>query len=271
MLSPKVTIIVLNWNGNEVVINCLKSLAKIKTENVDILLVDNNSTDGSKEKIQKLYPNINLLALNKNYGYAGGNNKGVQSISDAKPEYICFLNNDTVVRSNFIDHLLIAVEKYGKNKIYGPKIFFMDNPNIIWYNGGNVELERGIINHEGIGVEDSETISENKITNYITGCCLFLHWDLFIQLNGFDTRFNMYGEDVDLCLRAKYNGVGCNVVSDSVIFHEVSSSLGGRYSLRKQIKKMKAIRLLAGIHCPQKSKNIIMLKMLVNSIKNIIN
>ena len=269
MLSPHVVIIVLNWNGINFVIDCLKSLKKIHSQSVEILVVDNNSTDGSRESIKKNFPEFNILVLDKNYGYARGNNKGFESLKKNPPEFVCFLNNDTIVEKDFLVHILNAVKKYGNKYIYGPKILFLDKPEKIWYNGGIVDLEKGIIKHNNIGFIDSEKKSEIKKTDYITGCCLFLHWEKLCLLNGFDEGFKMYGEDVDLCLRASKIDIGCRVVPNSVIYHAVSSSLGGRYSIRKQLKKMKAIYLLINTHAPHKSKLIILLKTIFNDLKNI--
>lgn len=95
MCVPKVSIIILNWNGGEIVCKCIESVLKTDYPDFEVILVDNGSTDGSIEKVSKLFekqPRLHILRLKKNTGFAMGNNIGALI---AKGKYICFLNNDT--------------------------------------------------------------------------------------------------------------------------------------------------------------------------------
>jgi len=106
MEKPSVTVIVLNWNGKELTIECLKSLQQVNYSNFNILVVDNGSTDGSVELLKEKFPEVSILVLEKNLGYAGGNNRGFDSLKPDQPEYVIFLNNDTIVDENFIEPLV---------------------------------------------------------------------------------------------------------------------------------------------------------------------
>ena len=102
MLVSKVSVIIPHWNGIDILADCLESLKKNTYPNIEIIVVDNASTDGSSEWISSHYPDIKLIRNNKNYGYAGGCNKGAEASSG---EYLTFLNNDTIQNEDFIEHL----------------------------------------------------------------------------------------------------------------------------------------------------------------------
>ena len=106
MNNPSVTVIVLNWNGKDLTLECLDSLNKVDYSNYNILVVDNKSSDSSVESINKIYPDISVLKLDNNYGFAGGNNRGFNSLNNDKPDFVIFLNNDTVVDKDFINPLI---------------------------------------------------------------------------------------------------------------------------------------------------------------------
>ena len=106
MNSPSVKVIVLNWNGKDLTLECLESLKKVSYSNYTIIVADNNSSDNSVETINTGYPNIPVVKLDKNYGYAGGNNRAFNSLKEDKTEYVIFLNNDTIVDKNFIFALI---------------------------------------------------------------------------------------------------------------------------------------------------------------------
>ena len=151
---------------------------------------------------------------------------------------------DTEVDTDILNSFIQAKEKYGDNNLYGGKIFYKKNPEIIWYAGGNVNLKYLKISHRGIRKPDSPEYSKPIQTDYITGCCLFTSMEIMNQLNGFDELFNMYGEDVDLCLRAKAEGINCYYWPDAKLRHHVSASLGGAYSINKMSKKLVGISRL---------------------------
>ncbi|MBC8213143.1 MAG: glycosyltransferase family 2 protein [Candidatus Marinimicrobia bacterium] len=243
-MNPTVTIIVLNWNGKDLTLSCLESLSKVTYQNASVLLVDNGSSDGSIEAIKEKFPQVDILGLDKNYGYAGGNNRGYQSISENSTDFVCFLNNDTEVAPNFIDKLVDASKKLGNNNLFGPKIYYAGNPGVIWYAGGIVKLPLRIY-HRGIRKADSEEFSKVIQTDYVTGCCLFTSWETINNLKGFDESFGMYSEDVDLCLRAKKLGLKSYFIPSARVWHKVSASLGGAFTFKKILRRLKSnLRLI---------------------------
>ena len=244
-MNPHIYVLILNWNGKNVLKLCLDSVLAIDYPNYTTLVIDNNSSDGSREMVKNDFPQAEYLQLKQNYGFAGGYNRCFEYLRDKEPGYILLLNNDTTVDVDILNSLIEAVKKYGSQHIFGAKIFYHHNPQQIWYAGGTVNLKWGWISHKGIRNIDSEDYSLPMETDYITGCCLFTSMQVINQLDGFDERFNMYGEDVDLCLRAKEEDINCYYWPHAKLWHDVSASLGGNYSInkwkRKHIGKMKLV------------------------------
>ena len=244
-MTAHIKILILNWNGKHLLKPCLDSIKKIDYSNYSVMVIDNGSADDSVKMVNENFPEVDILELKKNYGFAGGYNRCFTRLKDEYSGFILLLNNDTEVDPDILNSFIQAKEKYGDNNLYGGKIFYQDTPNLIWYAGGNVNLKRAKISHRGIRQNDSAEFSKPLQTDYITGCCLFTSMEVINQLNGFDERFNMYGEDVDLCLRAKQKGINCYYWPDAKLWHHISASIGGNYSISKMLKKMKAyIRLI---------------------------
>ena len=124
----------------------------------------------------------------------------------------------------------------------------------------------GQIYHQHIGHQDNEENSHSCLTGYVTGCCLLISKNLFKKLNGFDESFNMYAEDVDLCLRAQNLNIDCVYIPDAKIWHKVSSSTGGRFSIIKYIKKINSIQKLIKIHQPQLNPIKTTIKSIISTI-----
>ena len=236
-MNPLVYIIILNWDGRDLTLDCLKSLSKINYDNYKILVVDNGSSDDSVSTIQKKYPNVKILQLEKNIGYAAGNNEGFEHVKNQNPELVIILNNDTTVDPNFIEPL---IKPLTENSVIGqtvPKIYYSSGQNKIWYAGGKVNKWLGLIYHKGIRQIDAEQFNIEEMTDYATGCCFCMRTKDFNILGGFDTSFPMYGEDVDLSLRVKTMDKRILFIPKSKIWHKVSASIGGELSILKIKRK----------------------------------
>ena len=237
-MTAHIKILILTWNGKHLLKPCLDSVTAIDYPNYSVMVIDNGSTDNSVNIVKENYSEVNLLMLEKNYGFAGGYNRCFTRLKDEYSGFILLLNNDTEVDSDLLNSFIQAKEKYGDNNLYGGKIFYQNCQKLIWYAGGNVNLKYLKISHRGIRQTDSVEYSKHMQTDYITGCCQFTSMEVINQLNGFDERFNMYGEDVDLCLRAKKVGIQCYYWPDAKLWHHVSASLGGAFSVKKMSKKL---------------------------------
>ena len=248
MEKPSVTVIVLNWNGKDLTIECLESLKQVNYSNFNILVVDNGSTDGSVELLKEKFPEVSILVLEKNLGYAVGNNRGFNSLKPDPPDFVIFLNNDTIVDENFIEPLVKQLLTHKKASQTVPKIYYENDPKLIWYAGGIVNLWTGSIYHLGIRQYDDPDYSKTCKTKYATGCCFCMRYEEFKEFGGFDETFPMYSEDVDLSLWIRAAGKQVWFVPDSKIWHKVSASLGGAFSFGKIVRKARGIFLLIKKH-----------------------
>jgi hypothetical protein len=238
-MNPKIHILVLNWNGSKYLKDLIESIKKNNYSNFQITVVDNNSNDDSLLKIKN--ENVNIISHSFNYKYAKGYNKAIFELKNDNSDYYLLLNNDTICDNNLLKSLSEAINKYGADCIFGPKILYANNKNKIWYAGGKFGFFNFFVSHYGIRNKDSIKYSNDYKTDYVTGCCLLISKSHFHQLKGFDENFNMYGEDVDLSIRAQNIGLKCYYIAQAKLWHHVSASYGGNYSLSKNISKITSL------------------------------
>ena len=247
MNGGKTAVVVLNWNGAADTLACLSSLAKVRQPEFTVILADNGSIDGSVGLVRRAFPEVEILELHHNLGFAGGNNAAFRSLRGRGFENVVFLNNDTVVDSGFLQPLLDELQQAWVG-IAAPKILYMDDPARIWYAGGVVNPATGLIEHTGIRQPDGSEFDAPKPVGYATGCCLAMRCRDFEAVGGFDERFGMYGEDVDLSMKVRHRGLVVMYQPASRIWHRVSASSGGEMSLRKQLRKSGAAMTLFAKH-----------------------
>ena len=218
--SPLVSIIVLNYNAGELLLNCIDSLKKSKYTNLEILVVDNISSDNSQKKCKERFPDIKLIQNNKNLGYCGGNNVGVR---EANGEFIIILNPDTIIEPNCINELIFAYNKFGEG-LYQPKILSLDEENIIQSTGNMLHVFGfGFARDKGNKVND-KTEEIEKI-GYASGTCLFTSREVINRVGLLDEFLFLYHDDLDLGWRAAHIGINSYYVPKSKIYHVESYSL----------------------------------------------
>ena len=240
MDEKSVNIIVLNWNQRELSLECIRSLEKTTYKNKHIVFVDNGSNDGSSESVKTLHPNVEIIQLENNIGYAAGNNFGFNTINN-QSQYTIFLNNDTFVDPGFIEPLVDELEHNPHTVQAVPKIFYANKKNILWYAGGIVNLALSQIRHIGIGSNSVEKFNERKSVDYATGCCFCIRSNDFTEFGMFDEKYKMYCEDVDLSLKIRNGGGKIIYIPTSKVWHYVSISTGGNRSFSKWRKKHSSI------------------------------
>ena len=240
IMDKLVNIFILNWNGKIITLDCLRSLEKVTHPNINLVLIDNGSTDGSVNLIKKEFPNIEIIQSKENLGYAGGNNYGFKNVK-IQSEYSIFINNDTLVSPNFINPLIKPLKNDSLIMQTAPKIFYADDPNLLWFTGGYLNLLFGWIRHRGIRKIDKGQYNNSTLIDYATGCCFCMRTKDFESFKMFDESFSMYGEDVDLSIRAQNIGLKCYYISKAKIWHYVSASYGGNHSFSKNISKINSL------------------------------
>jgi len=237
--EPGVWAVVLNYNGAEVLGECLRSLCKQDYPNFHILVVDNASTDGS-EKIAGEIEGIELIRNEENLLFAGGNNVGISHAIDAGADYIVLINNDTVSDPGLISALVDAMEADKDAGIAGPKIYYHERPDVIWSAGGGVDFGKGWVRHRGIRQQDKGRFDSVAEVDYVTGCCLMFSREVFSFLQGLDESFPMYYEDTDFCTRARKTGYKIIYVPDGKMWHKISFSSGGEFAWKKIKRRIRA-------------------------------
>jgi len=223
-MQKKVYIVVLNWNGGDDTVECLKSLGSVNYDNRNIVVVDNGSEDDSVSRIKKQFPGMEIIESRTNLGFAGGNNIGIKHALKNKADYVLLLNNDTTVDKDFLQEL-VKIGELDKNVgALGAKICFYSNPNRIWFAGGKVNWMKNKGVH--IGFEEIDTGQHDRIkeVDYLTGCCLLVKREIIEKVGFLSEDYFLYYEDLDFSLRVKRAGYKCVYVYKSKIYHKVSRS-----------------------------------------------
>ena len=224
MNHPKVFIIVLNWNGKEVLEECLQSIEKLDYPNYEVIVVDNGSTDGSQDMVKNKFSYDHLIENGMNLGWGGGMNVGVEYAMNKDANYAFILDNDIIVDEHCLSELVKAAESSQDIGIAGPKILFYHEPNKIWYIGGAIDLKKGRNPQIAHGEIDKGQYDKKREIDY-TG--IFLLKRCVIEKEGaFDTRFFVYYEDADYCLRAQRAGFKICYIPKAKVWHKVEASTG---------------------------------------------
>jgi GT2 family glycosyltransferase len=232
--EPKVVIVVLNWNGKHVTVECLESLVEVDYSNYEILLVDNGSTDGSQECFRARYPEITLLDNGVNLGFAEGNNVGIRWAIDRYADYILLLNNDTVAHERFLAELVRVAERDSQIGFVGPKIYYYNcngRRDVIAFAGGRINLWIGKARNIGDREKDVGQHDDIAKVSYIQGACLLVRREVVQQIGLLDSTLFAYWEETDWCMRGYRAGYRSVFVPRAKIWHKVAASSGGRRSM----------------------------------------
>ena len=219
----KLSIIIPHHNGEELLFNCLESILNhISIQDFEIIVVDNGSIDNSADKAKEKFPSINLLKSETNLGYSGGCNFGAKN---AKGEYTIFLNNDTLHTKNWIEELIVFLDKNPQAGAAQPKILNATNRDTFDYAGGAggyidkycFPFVRGRIFNSL--EKDSNQYDDVKKIFWASGAAFIIRTELLRELNYFDNIYFAYMEEIDLCWRLQALGLGIWNVPTSVVYH----------------------------------------------------
>jgi hypothetical protein len=225
--QPFVSIVILNWNNAEDTLACLGSVAALDYPAARVIVVDNGSTDDSAARIRAAYPDVELIETGENLGYAGGNNVGVRHALAQGAEYVCILNNDVIVDPGFLGPLVGALQAEADVGIVGPKVYQLDAPAEIQSAGGILD-DKFDVQWRGAGEKDQGQLDEAAEIDVAHGCALVLRRQLLKALSGFDERFFMYREEVDLCVRAKQVGYRVFYAPQARVWHRRPNVMASR-------------------------------------------
>ena len=224
--NPFVSIIILNYNAGELLMNCIQSIIDSSYSNYEIILVDNNSNDQSHINCKKKFEQIKLIENKKNYGYCEGNNIGIRQASG---QFITILNPDTIVDKNWLDYLIQAYDKKGEG-LYQPKILSLYEKNVLQSTGNYIQLF-GFGYARDKGEENSEKRNIIEKVGFASGTCLFTSKLVLDKIGLLDPFIFLYLDDLDLGWRAKHLGISSFFVPNSIVYHAESYIL--RWSSKK--------------------------------------
>lgn len=198
MKSPLVSVIILNWNGKKWLEKCLPSFSKVKYPNIEMIVVNNGSSDNSDSYIKKNFPNIKIVKIIKNVGYAKASNIGADNASG---KYLLFINNDTSVTPDFLSPLVKDLETDKTIGIVQPQIRSMINTELLDSVGAFLTFT-GFLYYFGLLKPYSNKIYQKPMFVYsIKGACFIISKEDYVKLGGFDVSFFSYVEETDLCHR----------------------------------------------------------------------
>ncbi len=226
--TPKIAIIVLNWNGMRDTLACLESLDKLTYPNFEIIIVDNGSTDDSITAIQEHFPQHLLIETGVNLGFAGGNNAGIHSAIQRGADLLFLLNNDTVVASDVLERFVETYRSCPKAGILGAKIFLYDQRDTLDHLGGAWNRKTGTFDFVGLRQkEDGVRFQEPQELDYVCGAGLMLKRSVVEAIGCLEERFFLIWEESDFCFRARKAGFQTLTCPKAQVWHKVSASFVG--------------------------------------------
>jgi len=256
-MNPKISIIIVNWNGREYLKTCLDSVFSQSYKNFKVILVDNGSTDDSLDFVKKNYSDVEIIPLDKNYGFAKANNIGMEAaLKDETVEYIALLNNDTKVEKKYLIELVKVISSDNKIGICASKMLRMDNPGILDSTGHIFPDGVGVINDRGGGETDIGQYDDKlDVIGACAGACLYKR-KMLEEIGLFDESFGSYYEDAELSWRAYKAGWKAKYVPTALVYHKRYGTSGKNKALEKEIKSQAILNIIRTIrrHATAKQK-----------------
>ena len=224
-MSPRITVVIPNWNGERFLDLCLTSLRRQSFQDFETILVDNASTDSSVEFVERNFPEVRVLSLETNRGFSAAN-LGMRA---STAEYVVLLNNDTEQDPGWLEALLRAVEDHPEAGLFATKLVDFYDRRVLDGAGDAMRLS-GLPYRLGHGERDRGQFGR---ASYVFGACgaaALYRRNVLDEIGLFDEDFVSYCEDGDLSFRAQLAGYRCLYVPDAVVYHMGSASTGGKRS-----------------------------------------
>jgi len=225
-MDPKVSIVIVTWNGISDLRRCLESLKRLDYPNYDITVVDNASSDGTADMMRQEFPQVDLVVLDKNVGRSQGLNIGTARTDG---QYVAHLDNDVdVIDPRFLRTLVEAMKADEKIGACGPMVLD-EGSDRIQATGGTVDFRRVTsAYHPWVGLPDDGSLTDPIDCDYIVGCAVLFRRSALDAVGHYDPRFVVYWDDVDICVMIKKQGLRVVSVPTARISHRVTGSAGPR-------------------------------------------
>jgi GT2 family glycosyltransferase len=219
-----VWIVVLNWNRRDDTLTCLRSLAAADLRGASVVVVDNGSRDDSVEAVRREFPDVRIIRLAQNEGYAGGNNAGIRAALAAGAGAVLLLNNDTHVAPDFLPPLLDVLNTNPRAAAVSGAIFRADSPLCLDVAYLDIYFGHGLVHRRGVNALPGEGFDRVKPISAGVGCCLLLRAEALRRIGLLDEAYFAYHEEVDWCYRAQRAGMQIIYQPFSRVWHTGSRS-----------------------------------------------
>ncbi len=229
-MLPCVSIITINYNQLKVTCELLDSLRKLTYPDVEVIVVDNHSQENPRRLIEEKYPEVKVIISDKNLGFAGGNNLGIEA---SRGKYLLFLNNDTEVDAGFLEPLVSLFESTPKAGIASSKILYYNSGGTIQY-AGSTRVDPFTGRSRRIGYMEKDNGQHNRLqeTDLAHGAAMMVPRCVINEVGMMPAFFFLYYEEVDWCESIKKAGYKVYFVPDSKVYHKESMSIGKRSTLK---------------------------------------
>jgi GT2 family glycosyltransferase len=223
-MTPKVAIVLLNWNGYDISKECLQSLAPITYSNREIIFVDNASADGSGPRIQSEFPHIIYAQNDKNLGFARGCNVGVRLALERGADYVLLLNNDCTVEPGFLEPMIALAESDPKIGLVSGKIYLGKDRKALWYAGAHVSRLMGrVVVHNHL-TSDVGRYDRTEEVHACTGAMMLIRRRVLLEVGLLPEEYFFGQEEWDYSLTVRRAGYRLFYCPESVIFHRANGS-----------------------------------------------
>lgn len=222
----KIVAITISWNSIKYIDKCIVSLLKSNYP-IEIIVVDNNSSDGTELYLKNKYPTVTVIQSGANLGVTGANNLAIKKAIEEHADYIFLLNPDAYIDPNCINKLLEVMKKDLKIGMACPMIYNANKSNRIWFAGSIFDWHKGIAPHIGYNEIDKGQYFSNTLMDRVCSCAVLISIESLLKIGLFDDNYFLYFDETDLSIRYIDKGYKLLFVSNAKCWHAVSASSEG--------------------------------------------
>jgi GT2 family glycosyltransferase len=228
-LSERIWTVVVNWRQPDATLECLASLARAGATLDHVVVVDNESSGEVERLTRARYPGVAVLAQSENLGFARAANMGARHALARGATAVLLLNNDAALLPGAMQSLRESLATASAVGVFTAKVFLTDAPDRLWAVGGDFTGRRVV--ELGAGERDAGAYDDRRL-DFVYGCAMLIRADVLRDVGGFDERYFLYYEDIDLCLRARERGWDVGMAANAHVLHQGSRSTRGEPAMK---------------------------------------
>ncbi len=230
--SKSVWVVIPTWNRKVDLLECIDSVQASNIPEVGIVVIDNNSADGSAEAVRMRFPDVHLVALDKNTGAAFASNRGFDLALRGGADFILRLDSDVIIDPTLISELVSQFKKLPDAGMLYPKILRYDRPDTIWFTGAKSHPFLLVNKVDNLNVKDNGNQQITEV-DYVPSAAIMVSAEALRQSGGFDEIYFVYSEDFDLCLRLRKFGYKIYYIPNAKAWHKIGSDKLSRWGIEQ--------------------------------------